>query len=138
MSIANLDKAVQEIINELMLRRKTTQQDVHQLKTRSAAKCHRGCVHSNADIIAALNPKQKRRLLSVLRRKTVRTISGVTVIAVMTKPYPCPQPEPCAYCPGGPTQGAPQSYTGYEPAALRGSQNSFDPYEQVKSGIRQL
>ena len=56
----------------------------------------------------------------------------------MTKPYPCPQPEPCAYCPGGPTQGSPQSYTGYEPAALRGSQNSFDPYEQVKSRIRQL
>ena len=56
----------------------------------------------------------------------------------MTKPYPCPQPEPCAYCPGGPTQGSPQSYTGYEPAALRGTQNSFDPYDQVQSRIRQL
>src|SRR4030067_1766291 len=99
MSMANLDKSVQEIIDELMLLRKTTQQDVHQLKTRSAAKHHLQQVPSNAEIIAALNPKQKRRLLSVLRRKTVRTISGVTIIAVMTKPSPCPPPEPSAYCP---------------------------------------
>ncbi len=56
----------------------------------------------------------------------------------MTKPYPCPQPEPCAYCPGGPTTGSPQSYTGHEPAAMRGSQNQFDPYMQVMSRIEQL
>jgi len=56
----------------------------------------------------------------------------------MTKPHPCPQPEPCAYCPGGPTHGVPQSYTGFEPAAMRGLQNSFNPYSQVKSRIEQL
>ena len=56
----------------------------------------------------------------------------------MTKPYPCPQPEPCAYCPGGPSVGSPQSYTGHEPAAMRGAQNSFDPYLQVQSRIEQL
>ncbi len=56
----------------------------------------------------------------------------------MTKPYPCPQPEPCAYCPGGPAQGSPQSYTGQEPAAMRGTQNNFDPYRQVKSRVEQL
>ena len=56
----------------------------------------------------------------------------------MTKPYPCPQPEPCAYCPGGPTTGSPQSYTGHEPAAMRGGQNNYDPYLQVRSRIDQL
>jgi elongator complex protein 3 len=93
---------------------------------------------SNAEIITALTLKEKTKLLPVLRRKTTRTISGVTVIAVMTKPQPCPQPEPCAYCPGGPTQGVPQSYTGHEPAAMRGSQNNYDPYKQVQSRISQL
>jgi elongator complex protein 3 len=93
---------------------------------------------SNAEIITALKPKERPKLLPVLRRKTTRTISGVTVIAVMTKPQPCPQPEPCAYCPGGPTQGVPQSYTGHEPAAMRGSQNSYDPYRQAQSRIHQL
>jgi len=76
--------------------------------------------------------------MPILRRKATRTISGVTVIAVMTKPHPCPQPEPCAYCPGGPAHGVPQSYTGFEPAAMRGQQNAYDPYLQVKSRMEQL
>ena len=138
MSASNLDSAVHEIIKELMSLRKTNQQDVHLLKTRAAAKHHLQQVPSNAEVIAALDLKQRRKLLPVLRRKTTRTISGVTVIAVMTKPYPCPQPEPCAYCPGGPKQGVPQSYTGHEPAALRGKQNNYDPYLQVKSRTEQL
>ena len=93
---------------------------------------------SNAELISTLKPEERRKLLPILRRKTTRTISGVTVVAVMTKPQPCPQPEPCAYCPGGPTQGVPQSYTGHEPAAMRGSQNSYDSYLQVQSRISQL
>jgi elongator complex protein 3 len=56
----------------------------------------------------------------------------------MTKPSPCPQEEPCAYCPGGPTNGVPQSYTGQEPAALRGAQNEYNPYDQVRTRIEQL
>jgi elongator complex protein 3 len=85
-----------------------------------------------------LKDEEKAKLQPLLQRKVTRTISGVTVIAVMTQPYPCPQPEPCAYCPGGPPFGVPQSYTGFEPAAMRGLQNQFDPYLQVKSRIEQL
>jgi elongator complex protein 3 len=138
MSKSDFDDAMQEIIDALMLLKKPTQNDLHQLKTRTAAKHHLKQIPSNPEIIAQLNPQQKRKLLPVLRRKATRTISGVTVIAVMTKPYPCPQPEPCAYCPGGPTQGVPQSYTGHEPAAMRGKQNDYDPYLQVQSRMEQL
>jgi elongator complex protein 3 len=56
----------------------------------------------------------------------------------MTKPTPCPKTEPCAYCPGGPSVGSPQSYTGFEPAALRGIQNRYSPYRQVRNRINQL
>jgi elongator complex protein 3 len=115
-----------------------THDDANRIKTQIAAKHQLERIPSNAEIINALKPKEKRKLLQVLRRKNTRTISGVTVIAVMTKPQPCPQPEPCAYCPGGPAQGVPQSYTGHEPAAMRGSQNSYDPYLQVRSRIEQL
>jgi elongator complex protein 3 len=132
------DVALHEIIATLLSASSPTHEDVNRLKIKIAAKYHLEAVPSNADLIAVLTPAEAKKLLPIIRRKTTRTISGVTVIATMTKPYPCPQPEPCAYCPGGPTQGSPQSYTGYEPAALRGSQNSFDPYEQVKSRIRQL
>lgn len=112
--------------------------EVNRLKIKTAAKYNLPKVPANADLIATLTPEEAKQLLPILRRKTTRTISGVTVVATMTKPYPCPQPEPCAYCPGGPNQGSPQSYTGYEPAAMRGSQNSFDPYLQVQSRIEQL
>jgi elongator complex protein 3 len=130
--------ALREIIATLLSTPSPTHDDVNRLKIKTAAKYHLEEVPSNADLISALTPTETEKLLPILRRKTTRTISGVTVIATMTKPYPCPQPEPCAYCPGGPTQGSPQSYTGHEPAAMRGTQNNFDPYLQVRSRIDQL
>jgi len=134
----NAENATREIINALILLPSPTHDDVNRLKTQTAAKYHLEKVPSNADLISTLTPTEAKQLLPILKRKTTRTISGVTVIATMTKPYSCPQPEPCAYCPGGPTQGSPQSYTGHEPAAMRGTQNNYDPYLQVQSRIDQL
>lgn len=138
MLTSNSEKALREIIDTLMLMESPTHDDAHRAKLQIAAKHHLESIPSNSEIIAALNPKEKRKLLKILRRKATRIISGVTVVAVMTKPYPCPQPEPCAYCPGGPARGSPQSYTGFEPAAMRGQQNQYDPYRQVRSRIAQL
>ena len=58
-------------------------------------------------------------------------LSGVTIVAVMTKPYNCPHGR-CIYCPGGPEYGTPQSYIGKEPALMRAIHTNFDPYEQVR------
>jgi len=133
------EEAVREIIEMLMRLPLPSPEDVNRVKMQVAAKHKLAKIPSNPEIIAALKtPEEKAKLLSVLRRKATRAISGVTVVAVMTQPYPCPQPEPCAYCPGGPPFGVPQSYTGFEPAAMRGLQNAFDPYLQVKSRIEQL
>ena len=132
------ETAVKEIIEALMRLASPTHDDVNRAKAQVAAKHQLSRIPSNAEIIGAMNPKEKLRLLSLMRRKNIRTMSGVTVVAVMTMPQPCPQDEPCAYCPGGPTQGVPQSYTGHEPAAMRGSQNNYDPYRQVQSRISQL
>jgi elongator complex protein 3 len=130
--------ALREIIESLLSMSSPKSDDVNRLKMQLAEKYHLEKVPSNSQIIGMLKAEEKRKLLPLLRRKTTRTISGVIVIAVMTKPYPCPQPEPCAYCPGGPTFGVPQSYTGFEPATMRGLQNEFDPYLQTKSRIEQL
>lgn len=131
-------KALRELIRTLMRIPTPTSGDVNKAKMRVAAKYQLEKVPSNSEIIRLLKPDEKVKLLPLLRRKITRTISGVTVVAVMTKPYPCPQSEPCAYCPGGPAFGVPQSYTGFEPAAMRGLQNDFDPYLQVGSRISQL
>lgn len=134
-----LEEALREIVETLMLIPSPSVEDVNRVKMQVAAKHRLEKVPSNSEIIAALkSPDERAKLLDVLQRKATRIISGVTVVAVMTKPYPCPQPEPCAYCPGGPPYGVPQSYTGFEPATMRGLQNAFDPYLQVKSRIEQL
>ncbi len=131
-------KACREIIESLMQISKPTKEDVSIAKIKVAGKQGLACVIPNSELIQCLEPHEKCKLIPILKRKTTRTISGVTIIAVMTKPWPCPQDSPCAYCPGGPSQGVPQSYTGYEPAAMRGIQNQYDPYLQVSSRIRQL
>uniref|UniRef100_A0A7C5XFM7 Elongator complex protein 3 n=1 Tax=Ignisphaera aggregans TaxID=334771 RepID=A0A7C5XFM7_9CREN len=77
----------------------------------------------------------KQKIFNEVKRPT-RMLSGVTIVAVMTKPYPCPHGR-CIYCPGGPEFGTPQSYIGNEPALMRGIQTNFDPYEQVRLRLRQ-
>jgi elongator complex protein 3 len=131
-------EAYREIIQRLMDIPSPTKKDLDYVKMKAAKEYSLGKVPSNAEIIKHLKPEESAKLLPILRRKVVRTISGVTVVAVMTKPSPCPQEEPCAYCPGGPTAGVPQSYTGHEPAALRGAQNEYNPYDQVRRRIEQL
>ena len=69
-------------------------------------------------------------------KRPSRVLSGVTVVAVMTAPYPCPHGK-CAYCPGGPEYGTPQSYYGDEPALMRALRVGYDPYEQVRVRLRQ-
>ena len=61
-------------------------------------------------------------------RKSTRTISGVTPVAVMTTPMPCPGR--CVYCPT--FSATPQSYTPESPAVLRGIECSFDAVKQIR------
>jgi elongator complex protein 3 len=61
-------------------------------------------------------------------RKFTRTISGVTPVAVMTMPMPCPGK--CVYCPT--YSDTPQSYTPESPAVLRGIECQFDAAKQVR------
>ena len=127
-----------EILCRLLRLPNPTRNDVNLVKLQVCGKLGSGCVPGNAELIRWLKPDERVKLLSILKRKLVRSVSGVTVIAVMAKPYPCPKDSPCAYCPGGPQYGVPQSYTGYEPATRRGLQHQFDPYFQVKSRVKQL
>jgi len=74
-----------------------------------------------------------------LHTKPTRTISGVAVVAIMTKPMACPHGK-CAMCPGGVQSffgDVPQSYTGKEPATLRGIRNHYDSYLQVFNRLEQ-
>ncbi|XUX01329.1 MAG: tRNA uridine(34) 5-carboxymethylaminomethyl modification radical SAM/GNAT enzyme Elp3 [Dehalogenimonas sp.] len=67
-------------------------------------------------------------------KKFTRTISGVTPVAVMSRPSPCPGH--CVYCPD--FSGTPRSYTPHSPAVMRAVRYDYDPEEQIKARLRIL
>ena len=94
-------------------------------------------VPRNSETLALVSPEDLPKVREILRRKPVRTLSGVAVVAVMTSPAPCPHGK-CTYCPGGVENNSPQSYTGKEPAARRAADNEFDPFRQATARMGQL
>ena len=67
-------------------------------------------------------------------KKLTRTISGVTPIAVVTRPAPCPGQ--CVYCPD--FADTPRSYTPHSPAVMRAATRDYDPAKQVTLRLRIL
>jgi elongator complex protein 3 len=96
-------------------------------------------VPQNTDLLEFAPEGRREEVKEVVRRKPVRTASGVSPVAIMTSPHTCPHGK-CLYCPGGPASefSSSQSYTGHEPAAARGVQNDYDPYGQVRLRLEQL
>mgnify|MGYP005837898963 CR=1 FL=1 len=72
--------------------------------------------------------------LARIRMKPVRTLSGVTTVTVLTKPYPCPGK--CIFCPSDGRM--PKSYLPDEPGARRALEHAFDPYDQVAARLEAL
>jgi elongator complex protein 3 len=100
-----------------------------------------GQVLSKAALVAAYNEmtasgelQPDKSLLERIRMKPVRTLSGVTTVTVLTKPYPCPGK--CIFCPTDVRM--PKSYLPDEPGAMRGLEHNFDPFTQVQSRIAAL
>ena len=113
--------------------------DLETAKTEVCGKYSSPKVPKNSELLDYAPQERRGELEDVLRRKPVRTASGVSPVAVMTSPHRCPHGK-CLYCPGGPDSefSSAQSYTGHEPAAARGEQNDYDPYGQVTLRLEQL
>lgn len=84
--------------------------------------CHRGWLEFDADV------------RTHLQMKPTRTQAGVTVVTVLTKPYPCPGK--CIFCPTDVRM--PKSYLHDEPGAQRAERHAFDPYAQTAARIHAL
>ncbi len=73
-------------------------------------------------------------LEKILKKRTIRTMSGIAPVAVLTKPYPCPGA--CAYCPR--QKNVPVSYLDNEPAVMRAIRCGYDPYKQIILRLKSL
>ncbi|MBN2854342.1 tRNA uridine(34) 5-carboxymethylaminomethyl modification radical SAM/GNAT enzyme Elp3 [Patescibacteria group bacterium] len=74
-------------------------------------------------------------LEQILKKRSIRTMSGIAPVAVLTKPYPCPGS--CAYCPRE-SEDVPVSYLSNEPAVMRAIRCAYDPYVQVALRLKAL
>ncbi len=126
-------KPAEQILERIAIENPTSS-EVMAIKKRIGKTLGLTDVVSNAELLEATPVENRKALESLLRIRKVRSLSGVSVIAIMTKPAGCPGK--CIYCPGGVT--SPKSYTGFEPAAQRAKQNGFDSFRQVQNRLEQL
>ena len=70
----------------------------------------------------------------LLKKRAIRSQSGIVSVQVLTKPFYCPGQ--CIFCPNDPTM--PKSYIKSEPGAMRALLNKFDPIQQVYNRLLSL
>ena len=76
--------------------------------------------------------ERQAELAERLRRRRIRTLSGVAPVTVFTKPHPCPGR--CIFCPTDVRM--PKSYLSAEPGCQRAAQYAFDPFAQTVGRLR--
>ncbi len=127
--------AVLKIKETLLKENVKDRKEVEMIKKETSKEFHLKRVPTNAEILEVASDEERSILEPLLRKKPVRTLSGIAPVAVMTRPWPCPHGR-CLYCPVG--KDSPQSYTGREPAALRAKRSDYDPYLQIQDRLNQL
>jgi elongator complex protein 3 len=132
-----VEKLAREIIKKLLNGEIKDKDSLAREKARLAAKYKLGRFPKNSEILRYAKEDEYDDVLVFLQKKPTRTLSGVAVVAAMTKPSKCPHGK-CIYCPGGLEVEVPQSYTGKEPATRRAIMYDYDPYEQVRARLLQL
>ncbi len=86
------------------------------------------------ELIKTKNIRDSNDFRKVLRKRWVRSLSGVTVISLLTEFFWCPGK--CIYCPT--FEWLPKSYIPNEPAVQRAKLNKFDPIMQIHNRLRSL
>lgn len=138
---------IQEIHEIIKAKKPFNKEVLSRLKIKLCTKHKVKNIPTDIEIYMSASDKDAQFLKKYLQTKPTRTISGVAVVAVMSKPMPCPHADkqkggigPCAMCPGGPASefgDIPQSYTGKEPATMRAIRAGYDPYIQVFNRLEQ-
>ena len=116
-----------------------TEEELHKLKKRFARE-YKMPLPTNFQLQVAYEELMKedwkgdKVLQRLIRKRKIRTLSGVSVLTVLTKPYPCPGK--CVFCPTEP--GMPKSYLSNEPGAMRAVLDDFHPEDQVLTRLDSL
>lgn len=136
----NRIQAADTVILELVERKIRVRDDFFKLHKSVVEKCGVSML-TNDELTKSYHNLVKNKKISsnkyveeLIRLKRVRSMSGIVVVSILTKPYDCPGN--CLYCPS--QKGLPKSYMKNEPAVMRAIANNFDPYRQVQSRLKAL
>jgi len=86
------------------------------------------------DLLKKKRIKKNEVLEYLLRKRRVRSLSGIVNISLLTKPYDCPGK--CIFCPS--EKGIPKSYLAKEPAVQRAILTYFDAKKQIRTRLEAL
>jgi elongator complex protein 3 len=133
-----MTKSIAELIADYLLANPpTSAKEIGQINRQIAKQAQQNIPPASA-VIAVLKKHRDQAasepLIRLLRKRAVRTLSGVAPVAVLVKPYPCPGR--CAFCPT--ELAVPKSYLPNEPAVMRAIRCNYDPSAQVKYRIKAL
>lgn len=132
-----IKKAIQrKLVNQksLELFKKEFCRDLRATKTEFRVLSNSDIKKAYLEMLVEQTIKPSLNLEKLLITKKIRTLSGVAVVAVLTKPYPCPGK--CIYCPSEKTM--PKSYLSNEPAVMRAISTQFHPYKQTQARLKML
>ncbi len=130
-----------EITIKKLIKNKVKSLDNLDAIKRQIAKKYKTSCASNIELLKTYrnlikNQKIRKNIIleNILRKRKIRSLSGVVVVSVLTKAFPCPGK--CIYCPK--EKGLPQSYLSGEPAVERAKLANFNPYIQTKNRLESL
>lgn len=86
------------------------------------------------DLIWTGQASENKIFQQLLKKRAIRSQSGIVSVQVLTKPFWCPGK--CIFCPNDFTM--PKSYINTEPGAMRALLNNFDPIKQVYNRLLSL
>jgi len=134
-------KLIVKLIEELIKKNIRSAKGLDKMKRKYSIISKSKTLIKNSDILSIYYNLVKNKSIGAsseleefLRIRKIRTLSGVAIIAVLTKPYKCPGS--CVFCPT--QKNVPKSYLDDEPAVMRAIKCNYSPYKQVGIRIRAL
>ena len=130
----------EQIIKQIIKNNIHTPEKLDTLK-RNFSKELKTPIFSNISLLQAYHNLRKNKTIKrspklefLLRKRKIRSLSGIVAVSVLTKPWKCPGK--CIFCPS--EKGLPKSYVSGEPAVERAKAQKFDPYAQFIARVESL
>ncbi len=128
-------------IIELNTKQKLTIDDLKMIKRDFAKQNKLADIPTNIKLLRAYHQlvqseqiEKSIEMENLLKKRGIRSQSGIVAVQVLTKPYPCPWK--CIFCPN--EKWMPKSYISTEPGAMRAALNQFDPIKQTYNRLLSL